>query len=351
MKKRKKEKIIVGLEVLLLCMILGILRINATSSNPPSSEVNYNKNSQTNVQGSINDLYNKVAYGDAMSSDILSGKTALVGGKKVVGTYKCPTLSSQTPGDATPEDITEGKIAWVNGNKIVGTSTTLANKVKLGDYISYTPSTTSYTISKEDTDCSYNDFINPSKLNLWRVIRKNDNGTVDIISHDITSRICLNVVDRSVMYSNYVGILNKIAKQYETEGYTVGSRHVGYNGMAKEYCDGVNTCFEDGGYQTDLELIEKAIGSWRVKIVGTLPATGYTADYWLASRADNETHSVYYFHYDAANSHLCGRRVLEGNNANSLSFHGSIRPIVVLKSDLKVTGGDGTESSPYTLGV
>lgn len=31
------------------------------------------------------------------------------------------------------------------------------------------------------------------------------------------------------------------------------------------------------------------------------------------------------------------------------SWNRAIRPIVVLKSDLKVTGGDGTNTSPYTL--
>jgi hypothetical protein len=67
-------------------MIVAILGTNAASSNPPSNGVSYNKNSQTTVEGALNDLYTKANYGNASASQILSGKTALVGGSKVTGT-------------------------------------------------------------------------------------------------------------------------------------------------------------------------------------------------------------------------------------------------------------------------
>ena len=150
MKERKKHQVIVGVEVTLLCMIIGVIGTNAASITPPSNQVSYNKNGQTTVQSAVNDLYTKLSYGDAVSNEIVSGKTALVGGKQVVGTYTCPSVASQTPGDATPEDIAEGKIAWVNGNKIVGTRTTLANKVKLGDYINYEPDDKEITFNSQN---------------------------------------------------------------------------------------------------------------------------------------------------------------------------------------------------------
>ena len=91
MNEKKKHKIMLGIEVVLLCMIVAILGTNAASSNPPSNGVSYNKNSQTTVEGALNDLYNKANYGNASASQILKGKTALVGGKKVTGTM--PTMS------------------------------------------------------------------------------------------------------------------------------------------------------------------------------------------------------------------------------------------------------------------
>ena len=91
--------------------------------------------------------------GDATASQILTGKTAWVKGKKVTGTmanrgavsqtlnaggsYTIPvgyhngsgkvtaaSLASQTQGTATANDIVSGKTAWVNGIKITGTGKT-----------------------------------------------------------------------------------------------------------------------------------------------------------------------------------------------------------------------------------
>ena len=111
MEEKKKHKVVIELEVVLLCMIIAILGTSATSSNPPSNGVSYSKNSQTTVEGALNDLYNKANYGNATTAQILKGKTALVKGKQVTGTYVAPSLASLTPGDAVASDIEEDKIA------------------------------------------------------------------------------------------------------------------------------------------------------------------------------------------------------------------------------------------------
>ena len=121
--KQYKHKIVIGCEVLLLCMMIGVLGTKAASSNPPSNGVSYNKNSQTTVEGALNDLYTKADYGDAAASHILKGKTALVGGSKVTGTYEAPSLASQTSATAGAGDILKDKTAYVNGNKITGSMT------------------------------------------------------------------------------------------------------------------------------------------------------------------------------------------------------------------------------------
>ncbi len=88
MNEKKKHKIMLGIEVVLLCMIAAILGTNAASSNPPSNGVSYNKNNQATVEVALNDLYTKANYGNATASQILKGKTALVGGKQVTGTME-----------------------------------------------------------------------------------------------------------------------------------------------------------------------------------------------------------------------------------------------------------------------
>ena len=107
--------------------------------------------------------------GTATASQILSGKTAWVDGKKITGTmanqgaksttlnagksYTIPagyhngsgkitaaSLSSQTSGTATAAQILSGKTAWVNGKKITGT---MANRGELN----WKPSNgTTYTV-------------------------------------------------------------------------------------------------------------------------------------------------------------------------------------------------------------
>lgn len=355
MRNKKKDKIIVGTEILLLCMMIGILRINAASSNPLSSEVDYNKNSQTNVQGSINDLYSKVAYGDAKASDILKGKKALVGGKEVIGTYTCPTLASQTPGDAIANNIDEGKVAWVNGNRIIGTRATLANKLELGDYVSYTPVRTSYIVQKDDRGVprEYEEqIIHPSKLKVWRVIRKNSDGTVDLVSNGFIDRYIM--IGGKLGYKNYIETLNKIASAYETEGVTVGSRHMGYDKSRAEQYLVDDTEILDYGYRTDVELVKSAIGSILVEGKG---------DYFLASRTHNgasvsNESRKYEVGFVKASVTGSSSFLPMGDYDNvftiglgELGMNGLARPIVVLKSTLKITGGNGTVSSPYTLGV
>ena len=100
MNEKKKHKIMLGIEVVLFCMIVAILGTNAASSNPPSNGVSYGKNSQTTVEGALNDLYTKANYGNATASQILKDKTALVGGKKVTGTM--PTYGSSVASSVVP---------------------------------------------------------------------------------------------------------------------------------------------------------------------------------------------------------------------------------------------------------
>ena len=70
------------------------------------------------VDEAITDIYSSISYGNAKANDIKAGKTALVGGKKIVGTNDIMSY-----GDATADDILEGKTAVVNGEKITGTKT------------------------------------------------------------------------------------------------------------------------------------------------------------------------------------------------------------------------------------
>ena len=128
--------------------------------------------------------------GDATANQILSGKTAWVKGKKVIGTmpnrgavnqtlnaggsYTIPegyhngkgkvtavSLSSQTPGTATAAQILSGKTAWVNGNKITGTMPNRGNlNWKPSNGTTYTVPAGYYSGGTLDSRDAYNNGYN-----------------------------------------------------------------------------------------------------------------------------------------------------------------------------------------------
>lgn len=210
-------------------------------------------------------------------------------------------------------------------------------QANIGDYISYTPSKNSYTIPANETGYNTPEVtIHPNELNLWRVIRKNNDGTIELVSENVSSdKVAISSTQGCL---GIVGILNDVARNYETEGITIGSRHMGYNNQVERYTDitcteGNQSKLSDDGYTTDVNLVKEA--------KNTLIAydTANTArNYWLASRYYQAPwNAEFYGRFIGGDGSLS--KVLfatqyggEGNNADI-----RIRPIVILKSGLKAT--------------
>lgn len=217
--------------------------------------------------------------------------------------------------------------------------------VQRGEYIRYTPSRTSYTISTADTFAFNNLVINPSELNVWRVIRKNANGTVDIVSEYLSSKALLfgrsnDAAPKKQAYQRYVATLNKIASAYETTGYTVGSRHMGYDATKVQAVLANPYSTPDSAYTTDTNLVRQALGT----LISYQVGTSTSREYWLASREE-----VFSGMYTARRIFIDG--TIGVGNLSTTNTTTYIRPIVVLKADIKITGGNGTKASPYTIGA
>ncbi len=249
---------------------------------------------------------------------------------------------------------------------------TKKSTLALGDYVSYTPSKTSYTTDMTYTGYTSTQAINPSELNLWRVLSINGDGTVDLISENVSS---VDIDFRGQTgYQNLVGYLNVLASQYETPGITVGSRHFGYNGQtefitdttyfvnpAPWTCSTGATCTPDpddyetygGGdtmYLNDYNLVYNVLGSR----VATNPSGTATA-YWMASR---------YYNYSSATVYSWDGRIMSSSGSNSslrlyyyygssfltYSMNTAIRPIVTLASGLSYSGL-GTKEYPMEITV
>ncbi len=240
----------------------------------------------------------------------------------------------------------------------------LGGELFLGAYVSMTPKKSSYTTDTSKTGYTSSQTINPQELNLWRVIKINSDGTVEMISEHVSSTEVY--FQGQTGYQNLVGYLNVLASQYENSIYTKGSRYFGYNGQIEyitdtskfvhpapwtcstgESCNPVES--QGGGdtlYTTDYDLINTVLGT-RVAIK---PGSA-SASYWMASR--------YYYYYYSTDYGWFYRRVTTSGTYYNYSLYryessrfytndssSSLRPIVTLKSGLKYTGS-GTADDPF----
>ena len=253
------------------------------------------------------------------------------------------------------------------------------SEVEIGDYISMTPTATSYTISKDLTGYSSDQTINPSELNLWRVIRKNEDGTVEVVSEYVSS--ALIYFNGKIGYFNFVGALNTIAAQYTNEKYVESTRHIGYSNQteiitdvskldqptpswktntskieqwtecnASIYLCGVDEELGAGdiGYETDYNLVNGVYGTMKAYSLNDR-----TTAYWLASRHLAQQGQDWDYSGRVVNS--------IGNQERAYMYWWSrgglftqvwqyaVRPILTLKSDVMMLNGDGSFESPYTL--
>ena len=266
-----------------------------------------------------------------------------------------------------------------DGANISGTSTFTMSKIdtsppEVGDYIKMTPTSTSYTTDTSKTGYTRTQTINPSELDMWRVIKINSDGTMEVVSENISSTAVY--FSGQTGYKNLVGYLNELANQYQNTKYTIKARHMGYNGQTEYLTDTANTvdstattapwtCSTGGScspvesqgggdtlYTNDTDLVKNAIG--------TLAATtkrGGLALYWLASRvyyySNYGISSIWYYngrYINSSGSGIGNYGLYRYDGGFSVSSSGGrLRPILTLKSGISYTAALGTSDDPFVL--
>lgn len=256
---------------------------------------------------------------------------------------------------------------------------------KIGDYIDMTPTSDSYTVDqnlRSDDGSATAVTLDPSELNVWRVIKVNSDCTVEVVSEYVSTQSVQFKGKNG--YLNYVYVLNEIAKQYAAyPTYTLDPstapdgafRNVGYDGQTKQITDltriddttlgtASGAWYQkitplngeeskgggDQGYTTDLKLIDDA----GLSIVAYKKGTTTPTIYWLASRLfywDGISYwsfnARYVNNYGYINAYNLWYRGGSSFSAGSINY--AVRPIVTLKSGLTKPPGDGTSSSHYQL--
>lgn len=258
----------------------------------------------------------------------------------------------------------------------------------VGDYVKMIPTKTSYSISASDSGYPSSQTINPSELQVWRVIKINDDNTIDAISEYASSNyICFNGI---TAYTNYIRTLQTIADQYANDLYTSSARMMGYDNQTlvisnpKAYNGTINTVpsntstsdpttgtgqeyskyssgdIGDTLYLSDYQLVSdiykddtSKYGTTGLKTYN-VSATTSSRWYWLSSRK--------YVFTDSNNFSFIGRCINSNGSLNECSLRrysssswsdnaecNSFRPIITLKSNVNYSSGDGTFDNPYVL--
>ncbi len=159
-------------------------------------------------------------------------------------------------------------------------------------------------------------------------------------------------------YNNAISTLNSAASDYNNTTYSSRARCVGsvpnnptseatiYYTSIFSYMEDYNGQFknEDTNYEID----------WNK--MNSLTIHDIDKDYWLASRIvySQSNYSGFDVRYVDTDGKMFGNglcRVGRRGDADSYNPANGLRPIFLLRSNIKVTGGTGEERDPYTLGT
>ena len=213
-------------------------------------------------------------------------------------TYQSSDTSKAT---VTNSGLVEGKavgsvtitVTAKNGKKATKTITvkekTLSDKVKVGDIIKMTPTSTSLQINSSLFDCSISSCtsgtlytINPSQMKWWRVIDKKSDGTIDIVAEYVQA--VSSGTQTSGMRGKLADSLQKIASYYSNTEYTKSTRYFGFNGQTLQ----ISGQFEfNQGQTTPTEITPAGIGQEYDQ--GKGGDTLYARDVILLSKAKGVT--------------------------------------------------------------
>ena len=283
----------------------------------------------------------------------------------------------------------------------------------VGEYFTMVPDATSYDVLATDTGYATNQTITPNELTLWRVIKVNNDGSVDAVSHYVSSNTI--TLESTTGYANYVDELQKIAEQYSKAGYTQSTRMFGYDGQTltipprpqgctTEECNTTTSYVFDGSiyscpigqttpspttgtgqeyykgvggdnlYLNDYQLVNSVYSDQATEYITPLMASivntdisceetynpkidamethCYGENYFMASRYDDESLlCAYDDRLIDTRGNLSYSRMREYFNGRWYdgSVNAHIRPIITLKQGIDNVSGNGTKSNPYVL--
>ena len=243
-------------------------------------------------------------------------------------------------------------------------------EIPIGSYIAYRPSQKSCNVLSEDSGVTWDQTFKPSDTITWKVF-KNNNGQLDIISEESIGNLRLRGITG---YINVVDTLNKLCMEYVNPQYADSGRSLGYIGEKSikrldnetypitydslNINEKIEFPYTDETYISDQSIINTSIDeNWDG--IEEYPLRHSGGNIWLASRwlkelagfegkinvlnSDGYEGQVALFSLFPSMKDETGEYLHESTNG--------VRPIISLKSSLKITSGDGTRDNPYRISI
>ncbi|MBP3285109.1 MAG: InlB B-repeat-containing protein [Clostridia bacterium] len=299
--------------------------------------------------------------GSTVSSKLLSyGET--------YGTLVTPTKNGHVfQGWYADSELTEPVTSETSMTKTVDhTLYAKWNYVELGSYIMYQPTSTEHIVSGGDSGTGVDQVFNPSSVTSWKVFKNTTDGDyLEIISAESVGDLRLT---GKAGYIYAIDILNRLCREYVNPTYATSGRCLGYgNGVGtideskypitfeETYTNGNNGFpYTDSCNKEDIRLLNTKDGeNYPLRVSGSV---------WLDSRMLKTNSSYSYFgvlivdavgtvHY---NVQFDGNGLYQlysdgGFDAYSLGY--GVRPVITLKSGIRIVGGDGTSENPYQIAI
>ncbi len=227
---------------------------------------------------------------------------------------------------------------------------------KPGDYIKYTPPSTSFTITTSQSGYTSNQTFNTSSYTgLWKVLYNDNKHGLQIISDgDVTNgkNLYLKGIDG---YNNSVSILNRFSEYYLNESCASSARSVGSDPMSpadattKYFTHSIQSPLKVGDSNYMIDYNEGFCKGPDIETSNN--------SYWFASRfAPQEDQPGRIFDFslfkggDSSSTYalLCSYDFAFGE-ASEVSGGAGVRPVITIKTGLKPGSGDGTPSKPYEV--
>lgn len=203
---------------------------------------------------------------------------------------------------------------------------------------------------------------------LWQVLYNDEEHGLQIISADVvTENLYLgNDTDEEkakIGYNNYVDTLNAFCNNYTDIKYAVSGRSVGSDPLnpKDKITDTYTLPFEyNGSKESGFKVKDdnKYFDNEAMKSAISQNSDGIdfiNKDYWLASRygltsITSKNASIYVSIMPVSSAHIRFFCVLyPDNSSNPYGNQAGVRPVIILKSVIQTSNGNGSESSLYEL--